>query len=81
MGYDQEKKSSVVCKLQTTEIDGFRWQKYNTDVIDDEMFNSLMVILKSPKQDVFQKWITTFSTSIDEKSKLKAYDLFDSGDQ
>ena len=38
-----------------------------------------MVILKSPKREVFQKWISTVSSSIDEKSKIKAYDLFDSG--
>ena len=54
-------------------------KRYNTDVINDEMFNSLMVILKSPKREVFQKWISTVSSSIDEKSKIKAYDLFDSG--
>ena len=54
-------------------------KRYNTDVISDEMFNSLMVILKSPKREVFQKWISTVSSSIDEKSKIKAYDLFDSG--
>lgn len=54
-------------------------KRYNTDVINDEMFNSLMVILKSPKKEIFQKWITTVSSSIDEKSKIKAYDLFDSG--
>ena len=54
-------------------------KRYNTDVINDEMFNSLIVILKSPKKDIFQKWITTVSSSIDEKSKIKAYDLFDSG--
>lgn len=54
-------------------------KRYNTDVINDEMFNSLIVILKSPKKEIFQKWITTVSSSIDEKSKIKAYDLFDSG--
>lgn len=54
-------------------------KRYNTDVINDEMFNSLMVILKSPKKEIFQKWITTVSSSIDEKSKIKAYDLFDNG--
>ncbi len=34
-----------------------------------------MVILKSPKREVFQKWISTVSSSIDEKSKIKAYDF------
>lgn len=65
------------CKqLKLKAADG---KKYNTDVIDDEIFNSLMAVLKSPKKDVFQKWIESVGSSIDEKSKLKAYDLFESG--
>jgi cell filamentation protein len=54
-------------------------KRYKTDGINDEMFNSLIVILKSPKKEIFQKWITTVSSSIDEKSKINAYDLFNSG--
>ena len=54
-------------------------KKYNTDVIDDSAFYSLMAILKSPKKEVFQKWIDSLSSSLDERSKLKAYDLFESG--
>ncbi|MBP5718385.1 MAG: Fic family protein [Abditibacteriota bacterium] len=65
------------CKqLKLTASDG---KKYNTDVIDDEMFNSLMAVLKSPKKEVFQKWLSSAGTTLDEKSKLKAYDLFESG--
>ena len=65
------------CKqLKLTASDG---KKYNTDTIDDEMFNSLMAILKSPKKDVFQKWIASIGNSLDEKSKQKAYELFESG--
>ncbi|MBR6881113.1 MAG: hypothetical protein IKN14_08575 [Clostridiales bacterium] len=40
-------------------------KRYNTDVINDEMFNSLMVILKSPKKEIFQKWITTTTKKSD----------------
>lgn len=55
------------CKqLKLTASDG---KKYNTDTIDDEMFNSLMAILKSPKKDVFQKWIASIGNSLDEKSR------------
>ena len=65
------------CKqLKITAVDG---KKYKTDVIDDSMLNALMAVLKSPKKDVFQKWLSSVGTSLDEKSKLKAYDLFESG--
>ena len=65
------------CKqLKLTASDG---KSYRTDVINDEMLNSLMAVLKSPKKEVFQKWISSVGSSLDEKSKLKAYDLFESG--
>ena len=65
------------CKqLKLTAADG---KKYNTDVLDDELFNSLMAILKSPKREVFEKWLASVGNSLDEKSKQKAYDLFESG--
>ena len=65
------------CKqLKLTASDG---KSYHTDVINDEMLNSLMAVLKSPKKEVFQKWISSVGSSLDEKSKLKAYDLFESG--
>lgn len=65
------------CKqLRLTASDG---KSYRTDVINDEMLDSLMAVLKSPKKEVFQKWLSSIGSSLDEKSKLKAYDLFESG--
>ena len=65
------------CKqLKLSAADG---KKYNTDVIDDGMLTALMAVLKSPKKEVFRKWIASVGNSLDEKSKLKAYDLFESG--
>ncbi len=65
------------CKqLKLIAADG---KKYRTDVIDDAMYNSLMIILKSPKKASFENWMSSLSTSIDEKSKKKAYELFESG--
>lgn len=54
-------------------------KQYKTDVINDEMLTALMAIIKSPKKDVFQKWLSSVGDSLDEKSKQKAYDLFESG--
>lgn len=65
------------CKqLKLTASDG---KKYNTDVINEEMLNTLIAVLRSPKKEVFQEWLSSVGSSLDEKSKLKAYDLFESG--
>ena len=67
----------AICKqLKLTAKDG---KKYLTDVIDDDGFNLLMAIIPSKKSDVFIKWVKTKGTSIDEQSKNKAYQMFESG--
>ena len=65
------------CKqLKLTASDG---KKYNTDVIDDGMVTSLYDLIKSKNQIAFDKWYKAVGKSIDEKSKMKAYELFESG--
>ena len=68
--------SSICRQLKLTAKDG---KKYLTDVIDDEGLNLLIAILPTKKSDVFLKWVTTKGTSIDEQSKNKAYEMFESG--
>lgn len=67
--------SSVCRQLKLTAKDG---KKYLTDVIDEEGLNLLMSILPSRKSGLFIKWIKAKGTSIDEQSKNKAYELFES---
>ena len=67
----------AICKqLKLTAKDG---KKYLTDVIDDNGLNLLIAILPSKKSDIFLKWVKTKGTSIDEQSKNKAYEMFESG--
>lgn len=67
----------AICKqLKLMAKDG---KKYMTDVIDDNGLNLLIAMIPSKKSDVFLKWIQTKGTSIDEQSKKKAYELFESG--
>ena len=67
----------AICKqLKLTAKDS---KKYLTDVIDDDGLNLLIAILPSKKSDVFLKWVKTKGTSIDEQSKNKAYEMFESG--
>lgn len=68
--------SSICRQLKLTAKDG---KKYLTDVIDDDGLNLLITILPSKKSDSFIKWVKKFGTSIDEQSKNKAYELFESG--
>ena len=50
-----------------------------TDVIDDRQLFDLFTVLPSVKKDVFKKWMDTLHSSVDERSRLKAYELFESG--
>ena len=54
-------------------------KRYKTDVIDETMLNALIAVVRSNKKDVFVKWLSSVGSSIDEKSKQKAYALFESG--
>lgn len=67
----------TICKqLKLTAADG---KKYMTDVVCDEGVNMLVALIPSKKSVVFEKWLKGIGTSIDEKSKQKAYELFESG--
>ena len=67
----------AVCKqLKLTARDG---KAYITDVVDDEGVNAVIATIPSKKTSVFDKWLKGIGTSIDDKSKQKAYELFESG--
>ena len=67
----------TICKqLKLTAKDG---KRYLTDVVDEEGVNTVIAVIPSKKSLVFNKWLKGMGTSIDEKSKQKAYELFESG--
>ena len=67
---------STICRqLKLTASDG---KKYKTDVVDEDGVNTLIALVPSKKSVVFKKWLTDMGTTIDEKSKQKAYELFES---
>ena len=68
---------STICRqLKLTAKDG---KKYLTDVVDEEGVNTILAVIPSKKSLVFDKWLKGMGTSINEKSKQKAYELFESG--
>ena len=63
-------------QLKLTAKDG---KQYLTDVIDGDDVNTLIAMIPSKKSGVFMAWMQNMGTSIDERSKQKAYSLFEDG--
>ncbi len=68
--------SSICRQLKLKAKDG---KFYNTDVVDENGLNTLVALVPSKKADIFAKWMKNLETSLDEKSRQKAYELFESG--
>jgi len=67
--------SSICRQLKLKAKDG---KFYNTDVVDESGLNTVIALIPSKKADVFSRWMKNMETSLDEKSKQKAYELFES---
>ena len=52
---------------------------YNTDCLTEEGINLLLLLLPIKNKLAIQKWIKGKNNPLDEQSKLRAYELFDSG--
>ena len=68
--------SSICRQLKLMAKDG---KMYLTDVIDDDGVNTLVAVIPSKKTAVFAHWMKTMGTTLDEKSKQKAYSLYEGG--
>lgn len=68
--------AAITSKLKMKADDG---KYYNTDVINESGLNLVTALIPSPKAEVFDKWMKNMETDLDEKSRLKAYELFESG--
>lgn len=74
---EEKVQLSTICRqLKVAAKDG---KRYLTDVVDEEGVNTVIAVIPSKKSLVFDKWLKGMGTSIDEKSKQKAYELFESG--
>lgn len=68
---------STICRqLKIKANDG---KFYLTDVVDEAGLNIVIALVPSKKSDIFAKWMKNLETTLDEKSKLKAYELFETG--
>ena len=67
---------STICRqLKLTAKDG---KRYVTDVIDEDGVTLLIALIPSKKTSLFKKWLAALGSSIDDKSREKAYDLYES---
>lgn len=68
--------SSICRQLKLKARDG---KYYMTDVVDESGLNTVIALIPIKKADIFAKWMKNMESSVDEKSKQKAYELFESG--
>ena len=67
--------SSFCRQLKLTASDG---KKYDSDCLNQKGINTLILLLPNKERKQIQDWITGMSGPIDNQSKLKAYELFES---
>lgn len=67
----------AICKqLKLKAIDG---KSYLTDVVDENGVTLITALIPVKNKENFSKWVKDIGSTVDEKSKQKAYELFESG--
>ncbi len=68
---------STICRqLKLKASDG---KAYLTDVVDESGVTLITALIPAKNKDSFSKWVKGIGSTVDEKSKQKAYELFESG--
>ena len=75
----KSRKSELLTICRQLKLKAKDGKFYNTDVVDEKGLNTVIALIPSKKSDIFAKWLKNTETSLDEKSKQKAYELFESG--
>ena len=75
----KRRNPEVITKCKQLKLTASDGKKYLTDVINEDGLNLLYLKLAKKDTSSFESWIKNLESSIDEKSRLKAYDLFESG--
>ena len=67
----------TICKqLKLKARDG---KSYLTDVVDENGVTMITALIPAKNKENFAKWVKGIGSTVDEKSKQKAYELFESG--
>ena len=75
----KSRKNELLTICQQLKLKARDGKFYNTDVVDEAGLNTIIALIPSKKAEVFARWMKNMETSLDEKSKKKAYELFESG--
>ncbi len=68
---------STICRqLKLSARDG---KSYLTDVVDASGVNTVVALIPAKNRESFVRWLSGLGGTLDEKSKQKAYELFESG--
>lgn len=68
---------STICRqLKLRAADG---KSYMTDAVDEAGLNTVIAVIPGKKGEIFARWLRNLETSLDEKSRQKAHELFDTG--
>ncbi len=68
---------STICRqLKLTARDG---KSYLTDVVEAGGVNTVVALIPAKNREAFVRWLSGMGSTLDEKSKEKAYELFESG--
>ncbi len=74
----KRRKSELFTNCKQLKLKASDGKFYQNDVIDEKELNILLSIISTNKSEVFLKWMKNMETSLDEKSKNKAYELYKS---
>lgn len=73
----RKKELSTICRqLKLKASDG---KSYLTDVVDENGVNIVTALIPAKNRNEFVKWLNGIGNTIDERSKQKAYELFENG--
>ncbi len=68
---------STICRqLKLKANDG---KTYLTDVVDENGVTMITALIPAKNKEIFTKWLKGIGNTVDEKSKQKAYELFENG--
>jgi cell filamentation protein len=68
--------SAICVQLKLPSSDG---KNYLTDVVDEKGLSQIIANIPSKKTALFEKWLCGINNPIDDKSRQKAYELYESG--
>lgn len=75
----KKRNSELFANCKQLKLKAKDGKSYNTDVVDESGINTILALIPGKKAAVFAKWMKNMETSLDEKSRQNAYDLFESG--